>query len=231
MKTIYENEIRQLQMWINDVNRGLGTGNPINVDSVSVRNTCYQIQIIAYGVAEEYPYYTEELTRISTYLFISMGYGMNSVNPEVFGELYVIIKHILREPVNMSIWSEIHPRIIAISQELFRDGHFDSAAEKAVREVESRLRELFQKLKPNVPVPVKVVNIIGALLSENGAYQFADLSTTSGQNYRRGIQLLFEGLFAAYRNPSSHENFPCTKREAVQQITLASQLMYVLDKA
>lgn len=231
MKLMYEKEIRSLQNWINDVNRRLGAGNPINVNSVSVKNTCHQIQTIANGVAEEYPYYTEELTRISPHLFINLGYGMNSVNPAAFGELFVIIKHILWEPVNMSIWSEIHPRIIAISQELFRDGHFDSAAERAVKEVESRLRELFQKLKPNVPVPVKVVNIIGALLSENGAYQFADLSTTSGQNYRRGIQLLFEGLFAAYRNPSSHENLPCTRREAVQQITLASQLMYVLDKA
>lgn len=130
----------------------------------------------------------------------------------------------------MSIWQEIHPRIVSISQDLFCDRYYDSAAEKAVKEVESRLRELFQQLKPGSAVPAKVGDIIGALLTENGAYHFSDLSTTSGKDYRRGIQSLFEGIFAAYRNPSAHENIPCTKREAMEQIMLASQLMYVLDK-
>ena len=80
----------------------------------------------------------------------------------------------------MSIWQEIHPRIVSISQDLFCDRYYDSAAEKAVKEVESRLRELFQQLKPGSAVPAKVGDIIGALLTENGAYHFSDLSTTSG---------------------------------------------------
>lgn len=79
-------------------------------------------------------------------------------------------------------------------------------------------------------MPAKVGDIIGALLTENGAYYFADLSTVSGKDYYRGIHALFEGIFAAYRNPSSHKNIPCTKREAMEQIVLASQLMYVLDR-
>lgn len=130
----------------------------------------------------------------------------------------------------MTVWHEIHPRIIGTSQGLFCDGYYDSAAEKAVKEVESRLRELFLILKPGVTVPAKVGDIIGALLSENGAYHFADLSTVSGRDYRKGIQSLFEGIFFAYRNPSAHKNLPCTKRESIEQIMLASQLMYVLDK-
>lgn len=136
----------------------------------------------------------------------------------------------MREPVDMAVWREVHPRIIETSQGLFCDGYYDSAAEKAVKEVESRLRELFQILKPGVTIPTKVGDIIGALLTENGAYHFADLSTVSGRDYRRGIQFLFEGIFAAYRNPSAHKNLPCTKRESIEQIMLASQLMYVLDK-
>ncbi len=96
--------------------------------------------------------------------------------------------------------------------------------------METRLRELFQELKPNAVVPAKVGDIIGALLTENGAYHFADLSTVSGKDYCRGIQFLFEGIFAAYRNPSAHKNIPCTKRESIEQIMLASQLMYILDK-
>jgi len=50
------------------------------------------------------------------------------------------------------------------------------------------------------------------------------------KDYRRGIQNLFEGAMAAYRNPSVHENQKLSKAEAFEQIMLASQLMKVLDK-
>lgn len=230
MKTKYENELRSLQSWINNVNNGLVSGMPIVIDQTSANNTCYQINAVANGIKEEYPVYAKELKNISVNLFKNPTYGTVSLNDAAFGELFIIIHHVVQEPVDITIWREIHPRIAGICQGLFCDGYYDSAAEKAVKEVESRLRELFQILKPGITVPAKVGDIIGALLSENGAYQFADLSTTSGKDYRRGIYLLFEGIFAACRNPSAHENLPCTKREAMEQIILASQLMYVLDK-
>lgn len=230
MKTTYENELRSLQSWINNVNNGLLSGTPIVIDQASANNTCYQINAVANGINEEYPVYAKELKNISMNLFKNPTYGTVSLNDAAFGELFIIIHHVVQEPVDMAIWREMHPRIAGICQGLFCNGYYDSAAEKAAKEVESRLRELFQILKPGITVPAKVGDIIGALLSENGAYQFADLSTTSGKDYRRGIYSLFEGVFATYRNPSAHENLPCTKREAMEQIMLASQLMYVLDK-
>lgn len=230
IKTTFENELRNLKSWINNVNNGLASGMPIVIDPDSANNTCYQINAVANGIEREYPFYTKELKNISSNLFKSPAYGVISLNNAAFGELFIIIKHIVQEPVSTTFWREIHPRIAEIAQGLFGDGYYDSAAEKAVKEVESRLRELFQIIKPNATVPAKISDIMGALLSEKGAYQFVDLSTTSGKDYRRGIYSLFEGIFAAYRNPSAHENLPCTKREAMEQIMLASQLMYVLDK-
>lgn len=230
MKRAYENELMNLQSWINNVNNGLASGIPAVIDPASANNTCYQINAVANGIEEEYPVYATELKNISANLFKSSAYGTVSLNNAVFGELFIIIHHVVQEPVDMAIWREIHPRIAGICQGLFCDGYYDSAAEKAAKEVESRLRELFQELKPNAVVPTKVGDIIGALLTENGAYHFADLSTASGKDYRRGIQSLFEGIFAAYRNPSAHKNLSCTKRESIEQIMLASQLMYVLDK-
>ncbi|NBJ02249.1 TIGR02391 family protein [Lachnospiraceae bacterium] len=230
MKIVYENELRSLQSWINNVNMGLASTGMVTTDMTSANNICYQINTIAEEIVKEYPFYARELKNISTNLFKSSVYGAITVNTAVFGELYIIIGHIVQEPVDIAVWHEIHPRIVAVSQELFCDGYYDSAAEKAIKEVETRLRELFQLLKPSDTVPSKVGNIIGALLTENGAYHFADLSTASGKDYRRGIQSIFEGAFAAYRNPSAHENLSCTKREAIEQIMLASQLMYVLDK-
>ena len=200
------------------------SGMPIIIDSLSINNTCNQIEAVAYGIEEEYPFYTTQLMNISENLFQIPVYGPISLNYVAFGELFIIIHYIAQEPTNMAVWHDVHPRIVEISQGLFCDGYYDSAAEKAVKEVESRLRELFQILKPDTKVPAKVGEIIGALLSENGAYHFVDLSTDSGKNYRRGIQSLFEGIFAAYRNPSAHTNLSCTKRESIEQIMLASQL-------
>lgn len=230
MKIAFENELRSLQSWINNVNARLASTGAVTIDPASANNTCYQINIVANGIANEYPFYSIELKSISSNLFKNTVYGTVAVNNAAFGELYVIIGHIIQELVDTTAWREIHPRIAAISKELFCDGYYDSAAEKAIKEVETRLRELFQLLKPGVTVPTKVGDIIGALLTENGAYHFADLSTASGKDYRRGIQSIFEGTFAAYRNPSAHENLSCTKREAMEQIMLASQLMHVLDK-
>ena len=230
LKLTYESELRRLQNWINNVNNGLASGMPIVIDPASANNTCYQINAVANGIEGEYPFYATALKNISANLFKIPAYGTISLNNVAYGELFIIIHHVVQEPVDTAIWREVHPRIADICKGLFCDGYYDSAAEKAVKEVESRLRELFQKLKPSVTVPTKVGDIIGALLSENGAYHFADLSTVSGKDYRRGIQSLFEGVFAAYRNPSAHKNLPCTKRESIEQIMLASQLMYVLDK-
>ena len=107
---------------------------------------------------------------------------------------------------------------------------FDSAAEKAIKELETRLRDLFQQLKPSAGIPTKAGDIIGALLGDNDIFHFCDTSTISGKDQRRGIKSLFDGEFAAYRNPAAHANLSCTKREAIEQIMLASQLMYILDR-
>mgnify|MGYP004665609899 FL=1 len=167
---------------------------------------------------------------IANNLFQGNGMSPALVNPVAFGELMVIICHIGAGPSIALFWSAIHPRIVNVSHELYVDGHYSTAAEKAVKEVESRLREKFLELKTGAAVPAKIGDVIGALMSENGAFKFCDTTTTSGRDYRRGIQSLFEGIMAAYRNPAAHANLQYEKREAMEQIMLASQLMYVLDK-
>ena len=186
--------------------------------------------VICVNIQGEYPFYASLLPQISNLLFTVNNMGMGYLNPAAFGELVVVIRHIEAEPVPTPFWKTIHERIAHISAGLYEYGHHAAAAEKAVKEVEARLREKFAELKPNVPVPSKAGDIIGALLSENGIFKFCDTSDTSGKNYRRGICALFEGTMAAYRNPSSHANLETEKREALEQIMLASQLMFVLDK-
>lgn len=221
-------QLRYLNKWIFDINCELNNGSPI-IRQEDANSVIQAITIISNAIRDEYPFYAAELPRIAQILFNFNTFGLFNLNNAAFGELFLIIKHLSNEPVDIQFWTMIHPRICKISKDLFCDGYYDSASEKAVKEVETRLRKLHKEIKPDVCVPSKVIDIIGALLSEKGCYQFCDTSTTSGQDYRRGIKLLFEGLFAAYRNPSSHANIECSKRQAFDQISLASQLMFVLD--
>lgn len=43
MKIAYENELRNLQSWINNVNMGLASVGTVTTDLASANNTCYQI--------------------------------------------------------------------------------------------------------------------------------------------------------------------------------------------
>lgn len=188
------------------------------------------IALISSSIKDDYPFYSSELLRITDILFSSSQSGFQTLNPVAFGELAIITKHLSVEPIGISIWTMIHPRIVRITKGLYLDGHYTSAANRSYVEVETRLRELFKELKSDANVPAKAGDLIGALLTDNGAYAFCDISSQSGKDYRKGIKLLFDGGLLAYRNPSSHENQDISKADAFEQIVLASQLMKVLDR-
>lgn len=230
MKVPYQNELYELRKWIDNTNANLSLQLQFFRTQQEIQIVKQLIITIAAGIQGEYPFYASILPQIASILFPVNNMGTATLNPAAFGELVVIIRHIDAEPFSMRFWTAIHARITNVSYELYKDGHYASAAENAVKEVETRLREKFAELKPGTSVPSKVGDIIGALLSDNGVFKFCDTSTTSGKNYRRGIQSLFEGTMAAYRNPSAHANLQYDRREAMEQIMLASQLMFVLDK-
>lgn len=230
MKVPYQNELYELRKWIDNTNANLSLQLQFFRTQQEIQIVKQLIITIAAEIQGEYPFYASILPQIASILFPVNNMGTATLNPAAFGELVVIIRHIDAEPFSMRFWTAIHARITNVSYELYKDGHYASAAENAVKEVETRLREKFAELKPGTSVPSKVGDIIGALLSDNGVFKFCDTSTTSGKNYRRGIQSLFEGTMAAYRNPSAHANLQYDKREALEQIMLASQLMFVLDK-
>jgi len=233
MQSIYKDQLDALHQWISEVNSYLRQNINFVITPIIESNVLNGIQYIAKCINYDYPFYSAQLYNISSQLFLRIQPHMLQPNPalnvSVFGELSIIERHLHNEPINVQFWPNIHPRIQKISVPLYVDGHFSSAAEKALKEVETRLRELFIELKPGATPPSKAAGLIGTLLSEKGAYTFADTTTESGRNYRRGVQSLFEGAFAAYRNPESHDNLDISQRESLEQIFLASQMMYVLE--
>lgn len=228
MDATYKSYLQSFSVWIHDMEIALQQGRRLIITNDATNGTRQLIGAIAEYIEADYPFFANELAIISDGLFVDRN-GEITLNLTAFGALVLIERQLSSEPINMQFWSHIHPRIRNISFSLYADGHFASAAEKAVKEVEDRLRELFRELKPNSVEPSRVGDIIGALLSENGAYHFTDTTTVSGKDYRRGIQSIFEGALTAYRNPEAHKNLPRSQRESLEEIVLASQLMYVLD--
>lgn len=231
MDNTYKSYLQSLHLWIHDMEATLQRGLQFVITSEAVNGTRQLINAIASCIQKDYPFYANELYVIADVLFLQAPNPLVPIalNSTAYGELVLIEKHLRLEPINMQFWNYIHPRICKVSRSLYADGHFSSAAKNAMIEVETRLRELFRELKPNATEPPKIGEIIGALLTENGVYHFVDTATTSGKDYRRGIQAMFEGAFAAYRNPALHKNLNSSQQRTIEQIVLASQLMYVLD--
>ena len=221
--------LEELNRWVLNINDCLCRNQTVIISSQMVEQVRGYATKISNSIRYDFPFYANELPQIVETVFRTLGAGSYGLNPAAFGELFIIIKHLHNDPQDVSVWTMIHPRIVKIAKEEYLDGHYASAANRSFVEVETRLRELFKELKPGVDVPAKVGDLIGALLTQNGAYHFSDTSTQSGEDYRSGIQFLFIGDFKAYRNPSSHENINISREDAFDQIVLASQLMKVLD--
>jgi len=63
------------------------------------------------------------------------------------------------------------------------------------------------------------------------ALQFTDFSTTSLKNVQEGYEKIFPGVVQAVSNPNAHKNTKIDKCDAVRKLMIASDLMYMLDKA
>lgn len=160
MRNTYTNEIAELHKWVENADYQLGTGFPFLHTEAEVHIVCQRICFIASYIQEEYPFYSSQLPIISQRLFSGNPINGFTLNWAIFGELYIITQQLFSEPINIQCWTNIHPKIVQVSKDIFCDGHFDSAAEKAIKELETRLRDLFQQLKPSAGIPTKVGDIL-----------------------------------------------------------------------
>lgn len=230
MRNTYSNELDKLLRWAINIEQVQRTSMPFVRTMNEVQELFRCIAVVADGINLEYPFYADTMRKLSNNLFAQNAPNFFSINLACFWQLNLIIQHINKEPINIAFWSNIHPRIQIISKDLYTDGHYASAAERAIKEVETYLKEKFSNIKPDSKPIADASNAIDALLSDTGLFQFCDTSTQSGKNVRKGTKHLFDGCILAFRNPSAHANINFTKREAFEQITLASQLLYILDK-
>ena len=137
MKLPYENELYELRKWIDNTN------TPLNMQFLhtpqEIQRVHQWINAITRGIQADYPFYATTLPCVANILFQQNEMGAIFLNPAAFGELVVIVRHIEAEPVVVQFWSDIHPRIVNVSHELYVD-YTLHLPDKAI--LQSKLREL-----------------------------------------------------------------------------------------
>lgn len=208
--------IENLCTWAEYMNKTIAENRFKLLPKTEVLNLCRLIGIVAENVRYTHPEYSTHLQLIEQDLFCFPNMQGYQINAFLFSQLFFIVHEVKEHPQNC-FWSNIHPRIIGVAQAEYVDGYFDSAAEKALREVETYLRELFSQYYSGQGEPKEIATIKDRLLNDDTVYEF-DRQTPSGKNYFEGVKALFDDAFKAYRNPASHRNITISQREAAERL-------------
>ncbi|MDQ3821295.1 MAG: TIGR02391 family protein [Acidobacteriota bacterium] len=116
----------------------------------------------------------------------------------------------------------LHPRLEGRVRPIFLLGDYETAAFKAMKEVEVRVRELSGL--PDDLVGVKLMR--EAFNAQSG--RLTDISHEGGERQARSD--LFAGAMGSFKNPTSHRTVTYTDpTEASEVIMLADLLMRILD--
>lgn len=185
---------------------------------------------ISQDVSKEQPFFSAELFKKKDYLFVDYG----RPNPFVWGQVGEILKALLNQQTSQkdTMWTYIHPKIAAVSKDLFEDGHYANAAEDAFIEINDRVKKLFRVVKPDAArVPDGDTAMTTVFSINSPLVEFADNSTESGFNTQKGFMQMLAGAMSALRNPKAHANIKITKEDAIRRLMFSSMLMYKIDEA
>ncbi|MBQ3020013.1 MAG: TIGR02391 family protein [Clostridia bacterium] len=197
------------------------------IETTAVKNDLIHISQI---IAAEYPYFSSQLFELKDQLFV----GCGTIDPQIYGQIVAIFKTLINEVNNptQSIWGLVHPKIEAVSKQLYLNGHYANAAEDAFIEINDRVKKLYKKQNPaavKIPDGDAVMTIV---FSPNSPMlKVCDISTETGMNEQKGFMFMLQGAMAALRNPKAHSNITISKDDSMRRIMYASMLMYKIDGA
>ncbi len=233
MKTAWQADLEKLIRWADSIcNQDLQIISTMPFNGLGFQTVQTLIKSVSNAIRTDHPFHAEQLSGLSGTLFHFNRNGCAFLQPVKFGELLVILRHLQREPVPMAFWQNIHPRIREVAQGLYLDGYHASAAERAIKEVEIRLRKKQEECYPNERnTPRSTQNIIEHLYGQNAApFRLYDTATNADRDHRLGIRDLLKGFIATYRNPAAHGEVQIGKRQAFELLVLSSQLLHILDR-
>jgi uncharacterized protein (TIGR02391 family) len=121
---------------------------------------------------------------------------------------------------------DLHPRIAAVSVDLFRDGHYRNAVLDASVALVNFVKEKSRRHD------LDGTDLMRKVFSKNNPIlAFNNLGDQSELDEQEGLMHLFEGAVLALRNPRAHELSPDSPEEALEFIGLLSLLAKQLDRA
>ncbi|MFA6867489.1 MAG: TIGR02391 family protein [Clostridia bacterium] len=129
------------------------------------------------------------------------------------------------------IIGHLHKKIYDVSYKKYQDGHYADAVETAIKEINDRLKKLYQKHKNEEKDGRDLFNHVFNDDPIKTLLKIADLSTQAGKNEQEGYRFLFMGAWVGIRDPKAHANELLSKDEAYDILIFASMLMKKIDMA
>lgn len=120
---------------------------------------------------------------------------------------------------------QFHPRVIAASKSLFRNGHYASAILEAYKAVNNFVKEKTNLALDGKALMSKVFNEEAPIIKLN------ELLTQSELDEQEGFKFLFMGAMVGIRNPKAHDNIVQTDPyRTLEYLSLASLLMKRIEE-
>lgn len=143
----------------------------------TIRNN---LVILSSELVKSEPYYFERLFSLKDMLFNTNGL----INPFVFGHLFEMMRYINYRVSHMDddIWSKIYPQIALVSKEQFLDGYYAEAAEKAFKEINSRVKKIYHVIDSTTQIPDGKDVMNKVFSTNNPMLKLCDLDTSSEMN-------------------------------------------------
>lgn len=194
---------------------------------------------VAKNVEKTEPLLSGQLIHAKDILFYTNQIGQAMLNPIALGEVIFGLDYLegKRQARKDNLvpgdekWAYIHPLIQKSSKKLYVDGSYDNAAVDAYIEINSRVKKLFKKLRPNEPVSDGVDVMCKVFSKNNPIIRFCDITDDTGLNTQQGYMQMLAGAMSALRNPKAHSNdIHISKEEAMRRLMFASMLMYKIDE-
>lgn len=214
---------------------GYNYNQPISFDAVlAVRE---EITRVAQQISDITPSISSHSIDLRNALFIEPMLQSYYINPIAYGQIIEAVSFVREQIFNSSqsgcenLCHLLHPEIQKVSGKLYRDGSYAEAACNAFIEINSRLKEIYQKEYPNsenVPDGQALMNKIFA--DNNPILVAGDLTTQTGKDIQAGTRFMFAGAMVALRNPKSHKNIEIEKDDAMRRLVFASMLMFRIDE-
>jgi uncharacterized protein (TIGR02391 family) len=121
---------------------------------------------------------------------------------------------------------DLHPRIRAVAEDLYRDGHYRNAILDSAVALVNYVKEKSRRHDLDGAALMRTV------FSRNTpVLAFNNLADQTDQDEQEGLMHLFEGAVLAFRNPRAHDMAPDTPEYALECIGFLGMLVKKVDAA